>query len=360
MQISKFQITCPTWALPKEEIPIHVKIDKSITKILKNATIHLPDCFKLVDTINLSEYDVQDNKIIITNIGKTSKSEYDYFGITIASKELFDELKKQLPIKIIFTYHDGTSEEHTTHARIFRPLLEIETVPDNIVLTDGLIEQPKFPFSLKFTGFGEIHLRSECRIGGRIVSVGSSVLDEVLQRMLKEGFLPDDNLDSKGVKINDEYIKNLSNQLKNDFLKDEDIQKMLKSGQIDEESANMLYELNKEKQEKLMSIMYKTVEGYLIKIISDILKRNVSDNLQLESETKINASIKIPTTDVTVQFFYKDLIGNVYPPLEQKVQIIDRRENPSGFDVEISLVISKVDESDAYKNVGTMQIGTQH
>lgn len=357
MQVSKFQITCPPWALPREKIPIHVKIDKTITSNIKKVVVDLPDCFELIDTINLIDYDVHDNEIIIKNIGKATKSEFDYFGIIIASKEPFRELKKQIAIKIKFVYNDGTSEKCTTFARIFRPLLEIEKAPDNIILSNESIHKPKLPFSLKFTGFGEIHLRSECEIGGQIVSHGTSVLDEVLQRVLKEGLLTDDP-ENKGVQINEDYITNLSYQLKNDFLKDEDIQRMLKIGQIDEDTACTLYELNKEKQEKLMKIMYKTVEGYLIKIISDILKRNVSNNLQLESETKINTIIKVSTTDVTIRFFYKDLIGNIYQPIEQKIQIINKCENSAGFDVEIPLVITKVDESDAYKKVGAMRIGT--
>lgn len=359
MQISKFEITCPKWALPREEIPIHVKIDKKITGKIKNAVLTVPDCFELTDTINLTEYTIDEKQIIVTNIGKANMSEYDYFGIVIATKEIFEELKKQIPITVKFNFHDGSIEEQTIYARIFRPLLEFEEVPKNITLTDNPNSDVNLPIGLKFTGFGEINLKSECKIDGEIVSSGTSVIDEVLHRLLKEGFFPDEDSENKsGLTINQEYIHRVSNEVKNEFLKDEDIQKMVQNGQINDEAAQLLYELNKEEKEKFMSVFYKTVEGYLIKIISDILKRNISNNLQIESQTKIHTSIKLPVTEVTLRFFYKDILDNEYPPLEQKIQIIDKRENPSGFEVEIPMVITNVDESKAYKNVGTMRIGT--
>lgn len=361
MQVSKFSITCPKWALPREEIPVHVKIDKGVTENIKNTVLTLPDCFELIDTINIYERELKNNQVIVKNIGKANMSEYDYFGIIIATKEPFDELKKQIPIEIQFNLLDGTVEKHITYARIFRPLLEFEDSLKNIVLTDGPKDDVILPISLKFTGFGEINLRSECKIDGKIVSTGTSVIDEVLQRLLKEGFFKDEKSNSQaGLSINEEYIHNVTDEIKKEFLKDDDIRRMLETGQIDEDSAKQLYELNREEQEKLMNIFYKTVEGYLINIISDILKRNVSNNLQLESQTKIHTSIKIPITDVTIRLFYKDVIGNEYPPIEQKIQIVDKRTNPSGFEVEIPMEITKVDESSAYKNVGSMSIGTNH
>ncbi|MEW6042930.1 MAG: hypothetical protein AB1608_01560 [Thermoproteota archaeon] len=359
MQVSKFEVTCPKWALPREEIPIHVKIAKDITSKIEKATIDLPDCFELRDTINLSKFAIFDNRIEVHAIGKARKSEFDYFGIVISTKEPFTELKKEIPIKIKFEYNDGRSDESITYARIFRPLLEFEKAPENIVLTGESIEQSKIPISLKFTGFGEISLRAECTIGGKIVSVGTSVLDEVLRRIISEGIISDEEIKNEtGVHIDSNYIQNLITELKEKFQQDEEVQQMLKDQRITKEMADMLYDLSRENQAKLMNIFYKTVEGYLIKIISDILRRNLSNNLQLETDTKIQTTIKVPSTDVTIRFFYKDVIGNEYAPIEQKIQIIDKRENPSGFDVEIPLVVTKVDESKAYKNVGMMRIGT--
>ena len=347
----------PSWALPKEEIPLHVKIAKEITSKLKNAKIDLPECFELKDTINLTKYKILNRKIIVNSIGKAVKSDYDYFGVIIATSEPFEELKKQIPIEIEFEYNDGTNEKEIAYARIFRPLLEFEKVPENIVLTDNESKELKLPIRMKFTGFGEINIRSECSIEGQIVSVGTSVLNEVLRRIISEGIISEDKDSDNGVIVDQNYVEKIITQLKDKLHTDEDIQRMIHEQQIDKELVNFLYELDKDKKEKFMKTIYKTVEGYLVKIISDILQRNLSNNSQIESQTKIHTQIKLPSTNVTIKFFYKDIIGNEYQPIEKTIAIIDKRKNPSGFDVEIPLEITNVDESDAYKNVGTMKIG---
>lgn len=361
VQISKFDIICPKWALPREDLPIHIKIAKEITPSLKKATIELPDCFELKDTINIDKFEARKDEIDVLLIGKTAKSQYDYFGIIIATKEPFNDLKKEIPIKIQFLFNDGHSEQEVIFARIFRPLLEIETMPENIILNDDSAEQTKIPIGLKFTGFGELSLRTECVIGGKIVSVGTSILDEILKRILDEGLISDEELKAEfGVNVDRKYIEGLLSDFRQKYLKDDEIKQMLEQGKISKEIADIMYNFSHENQEKFMNIFYKTIETYLIKIISDVLRRNVSNNLQLETEAKIQTSIKLPSTDVTIKFFYRDNLGNEYEPIIKTIQIIDKRENPAGFDVEIPVVITRVDESDAYKNVGRMRIGTIH
>ena len=147
-------------------------------------------------------------------------------------------------------------------------------------------------------------------------------------------------------------------QLKEKLKDDKDIQRMIREQQIDKETAEVLYELSREGKEKVMKVLFKTVEGYVTKIVSDILRRNPSDNLQIESQTSIYTRIKLPTTNVTIKLIYRDLLSNEYEPIEKIIQINDKRKNHSGFNVEIPLEITRVDESKAYKNVGTMKIGT--
>lgn len=357
MQMSKFNIHCPTWALPREEIPVHVKINKEITASLKNVKIDLLDYFELKDTINLTNFKTKNGRVIVNNIGKAEKSKFDYFGIIIATKKPFNDLKKEIPINVEFEFNNRQKEKFVHYARIFRPLLEFDKEPGNIVLHDhdGSIT---IPLSLKFTGFGEINLRVECKIGGEIVSVGTSVLDEIFHRIINEGMISVDENDESRVTVNRNYVEGMVLQLKEKFRTDKDIQRMIREQRMDANTAEFLYELAKEEKEKFMNIFFKSVEGYLIKIISDLLKRNLSDNLQIDSQTKIHTSIQLPSTNVAIKIFYKDVIGNEYEPLEKTIKIIDKRESPSGFDVEIPLEIMPPDESKAYKNVGNMKIGT--
>ncbi len=356
MQVHKFRVSCPLWALPREEIPIHVRINKDVTPLLKDVKIDLPRYFKLVDTINLTDHKIKDERITVNAIGKARKSDFDYFGIVIATMGPFTELKKEIPINIEFEYNDGTKENVIQNARVFRPLLAFESIPESIVLSDKDKNLPKIPISLKFTGFGEISLRIECQIAGKIVSVGTSMLDEILRRILNEGIVPVDE-DENTVRVDQGYVENMANQLREKLRTDKDIQQMIREQQISKNDAAFLYELSNEKREKFVGVLFKTVENYLIKIVSDILGRNLSNNLQIESQTKIHTQMQLSSTNVTIKFFYRDLLGNEYEPIEKIVQINDERKNPSGFDVEIPLEVTGVDESKAYKNVGAMTVG---
>ena len=358
MSVSKFDIHCPSWALPREEIPVHVTINKDISSTLKNTKINLSDYFELKDTINLTSFKVDSGQVIVNKIDTAEKSNFDYFGFIIATKKPFTDLKKEIPINIEFEFNDGRKKKLVQYARIFRPLLEFNKDPENIILYDK-DRSIRIPLSLKFTGFGEINLRVECKIGGQIVSVGTSVLDEILHRIINDGIISVNDNEELNVTINRNYVENMVFQLKEKLKTDKDIQRMIREQQLDTNTKELLYELAREDKEKFMNIFFKSVEGYLIKIISDLLKRNIGDNLQIDSPTKIHTSIRLPSTNVEIKIFYKDVIGNEYESLTKTITIIDKRANPIIFDIEIPLEITQVDESNAYKNVGVMKIGTE-
>ena len=94
-------------------------------------------------------------------------------------------------------------------------------------------------------------------------------------------------------------------------------------------------------------------------MVSDMLDRNVSDDLQMES-TSVRPRIKLPTTRIELNLHYEDLAGNQCDPLCWYFEIVDQRKNPSVFDAEITLVIAAVDDGRAFKNVGGMEIRSWH
>jgi len=50
------------------------------------------------------------------------------------------------------------------------------------------------------------------------------------------------------------------------------------------------------------------------------------------------------------------LNGNVYPPLETSLEIVDKRNSNPEIHVVIPIEIEKVDETEAYKDVKEMEI----
>lgn len=356
MQSQTFDVRCPPWALPREEIPLHVKINKQVTLLIKTSKINLPNSLKLLDLINVTDYYVENNNVIINEVGMAQKSEFDYFGIVVATRNLIPDLKKQIPITIEFEFYDGTKEQIIQNVRVFRPKLDLTSIPSNISLLDGNKDSLKIPISLKFAGFGEINIRIECKIEGKIVSVGTSMLDEILHLILNNGFAPMPENNNTEIEVDPNYIESIVKQLKEKFKTDPQIQKMMREQQIDQESIKPMYELTRIEKEKFMKMLFKTVEGYVTEIILDILGRQLSNNLQIDSQTKIHAQIKLPTTDVVIKIFYSDVLNNEYDPIEKTIRITDERKNPVGLNVEIPLEISSIDESKAYKNVKEMQI----
>ena len=198
-------------------------------------------------------------------------------------------------------------------------------------------------------------MRVECTIQGQVVSSGSSMLDEVLRRVVREGVVADDTDRDNAVQIDPEYVERTVSDLKAELDDDEGLHNMLDRLKLDEESAKVLLELGNESRERFIAVIHRTVETHMAQIISDILSRNVSDNLQMES-TSIRTRIKLPMTQVLLKLDYEDRAGNRYDPLEWAVKIIDRRRRPSALDVEIPLAVTDVDDSGAFKNVGGMDI----
>lgn len=355
MQAFKYKVTCPRWALPSEEVPVHVQFDKSLTPLLQSVHVTLHESLAFKNFINLTDYDPDGQTLTINAIGKSTRSEYDYFGFAVATTSPFEELKKMVPIKIKFSYHDGTSETYTEYARIFRPLLELGESPDRITITDNNANRLEMPIALKFSGFGQIKIKAECKIEGRIVSYASSMLTEIIRKIVQDGIVPAKGGSETGVSVNPDYVERTTTQISSLLQSRDELGKILDKLGGDGDYADALREMGQESKEKLVGMFYRTVETYVTQVIAEILDRNVGANLAIEP-TRIHAQINLPVTKVTVRLLYKDLAGNAYPPVVKHVEIVDERKSPAGLGVKIPLSVKSVDESGAYKNVSAMEI----
>lgn len=341
MQIQKFDIRCPRWALPREDVPIHVKMDKNVTPSIRRVVISWPDCLKIKDIINVSKYNIQNGKMAINSIEKAEGSSFDYFGLVVATTDPFDELRRQVPLNIVFWYVNGTSEEHTVPIRVFRPRLEFEQVPNEIILAKN--KDPMLPINLKFSGFGDIVVRAECTIKGKLVSVGDSLLDLTVRRFYDE-FANNTSTDDTFA-TDKENVYRITRDLRN-------LIKTTDNKVLNKEIIELTNSLDAKEREHFMNIFYDTIEGYLLKTLSDFIKQNVGSRTRLESETKIYTEITLPITEVALRFIYKDLVGNEYSTCTKRIKI---KSNIHGsFDVEIPVIIKRVNENEAYTNVSNM------
>ena len=261
-----------------------------------------------------------------------------------------------VPVTMTFFYRDGTSDAITEQVRIFRPLLEIDKSPASITLSNANEGKACIPIALKFSGFGEISIEARCTIEGRIVSVGSSLLDEIVRKILKGGaacIAPDAR---SGATASSDRAGLLVKQIRGMLQASGRISGTAGTLCADSDEARMLRSMDAETKKKIASALYDTVEAYMAEAVADIPGRNMGNNLQI-NPAKIQAMITLPVTRVAIELLYRDLAGNEYEPVRKIVDVIDRRARSGGVAVEIPLTISSVDESSAYKNVRAMKIG---
>lgn len=351
----KLETEIPQWALPREDITLYIKLEKDVefSKII----VTLPDCMELKDTVNVIESNRTENAIEITEIWRSPSTKKDYFGLVIASKEPFNELAIQTEIKIKLIEKNREESDHVAYARIFRPLLEIDQIPDKISLNDT--DQTILPIHLRFKGFGDIAVRIEAGIGGSLVSEGGvSLFDRLFHGLLREGFVDQEYKEktSTGIEINKQVVQQLMDEFKIKLKDKNYVDELLNDKELTKETVEWLKSFNEIEQEKFMSTLYETFEVYVIKKLTDLLSRSLGSNVHLDSGTKIYTEIKAKITTLNLKIFYRDLMGNEYPPLEKSLNIIDNREKNREIRVNIPLEIEKVDELGAYKNVEEMPI----
>ncbi|WOV93606.1 MAG: hypothetical protein R1F52_02975 [Candidatus Nitrosoabyssus spongiisocia] len=349
----KITTEIPTWVLPTEEITFYVKINKNInfTKI----EINIPKCFEVKDFINVYKHTFDENILCVTEIGESKLNPKKYFGVTIASKKPFDELavQKEIKIKMIETNHDET--EALVYVRVFRPYLEIEQIPDYISLND--VEETTLPIHLRFKGFGDISIRIEANIGGELVSEGGrTVIDELVQGFLREGVFETSSKNNPNqVTINKLLLLRELDKFKKRLDDEKFIKELKEDDEITQETIDWLMDLNTLQQDKFMNVLYDTMEGYMIKRITDVFARNIGAYLQIDSGTNIVANLKTKLTSLYITINYEDLVGNLYPPLTGNIEIRDNRKSAQ-LKVNIPIEIEKVYEDEAYKNVRNMRI----
>lgn len=351
MQIAKFDVRCPQWALPKEEVPIQIKIEKTVTDSIAEVVLDIPPGMRLVDTINVADHSESGGKVVVREMGRARLSEYDYFGIVVAASEVFGDLKKELPVKASFHMKNGSTDVLVTPVRIFRPRLEFASVPDSITLTDSKSGDRGIPISLKFSGFGDITLRCRCTVGGRTVSHDSSIMGEMPEALVHDSaprFASDCN-PRQGTEADHGEARPVAGP------KDGPAGGAPSAGRASEEEAAQRRPADPDK-EVFMRHVRRAMSNTMIGALSDIQARTLGENVQLESQTAVAVPAEIPIDELVVEFRYTDLLGNEYAPIRQTIKVSDQRRAGAGASVGIPLAIA-VDESGAYRDAEVVDIG---
>ena len=356
MQVAKFDIRCPQWALPREEVPVQIKIEKTVTDDIVETVLEIPPGMRLVDTINVAEYSELGGRVVVREMGRARLSEYDYFGIVVATRGVFDDLKKELPVKASFHMKNGSTDVVVTPVRIFRPRLEFASVPDSITLADSKSGDRGIPISLKFSGFGDVMLRCRCTVGGRTVSHESSIMGEMLEAFAHDSvprFASDCN-PRPGTEADHGEVWPVTDP-KDSIPLDGPARGAPNTGRTGGEAAARHRPADPDR-EAFMRHVRRAMSNTVIGTLSDIQARTLGENVQLESQMAVVVPAEIPIDELVVEFRYTDVLGNEYGPIKQTIKIRDQRHSKTGVNVSIPLAIA-VDESGAYRDAEVMDAG---
>ena len=346
------------WVLPREDIPINVQIPLYMD--FNEIHIKIPRDFKFVDFFNVEEVNFDGNNVaIIKGIIKAKTHNAPvYFGFIVASREIPEKLKTSKKIFIEIHSNNEIIKKIKLNARIFRPILEVTDIIKKIELNDDQ-KVYKVPMNLKYIGFGDIKLKREGVIRGRIVSQGESLVDEVLRRIYVVVQKDPD------IKTSAETCENRNNvHFADDSIKriTEQIEKKVLEGNIEDVISDMdtsflkRYFKSSEAKKEFLQIVYTKLDDILINFLTEVVDKHPTDNVMLtDSKTDITTKIDSQLEKIIIRVLYKDKLDNIYPAIEIPIEIVDKRVKDTEASINLPMLIKKVEE-EPFMDVAEMKI----
>jgi len=350
------------WALPNEKMPMHVTWSPDV--FFDKIHVKVPPSFKILDVLNVDEARLKEHEAIITRVKSLIEGVPCYFGMIISAPKIFEELKMAKKITVEFLRNEKPFYCLELYGRIFRPRLEVVKPPEEVELTDYL-EKNKLPLNLRYIGFGDIELKIEATIGGKIVSVGESVVYELLRRLWLSDILEKETEEVEKVVDNDRERRKRELWVEPAYISKmaQELQDKIDKGTIPTEvlDAEAIADLKEwlsdlKTKDKFMDIIYKRTQEMLLSLLLDLFDKNPTNNVELKNaKTVIRTKIATPVTKLTLRLLYKDKMGNEYPSIEIPIQVRDTRTEAHGMLIEMPIHIEKW-ENEPFMNVEKMRI----
>jgi hypothetical protein len=346
------------WSLPNEKMPMHVTWSSDV--FFDKIQVKVPPDVVINDVLNVDEVSLKEHEATITKVKIPFEGVPHYFGMVVSAPIIYPELKVARKIEVKFIRGEEVFYCLELYGRIFRPSLEILDYPKEIDITDSGGSN-RLPLSVKYTGFGDIELKIQADIEGKIVSVGESIVYELLRRLWQSDIVKkkrrEESSDLKSKKhqvhLEPSYVQQMAQ-----ILQEKIDQGIFPIEEIDSGAIRDLKEwlTDVRTKDRFMEILYQKTQELLLDLIVDLFEKNPTDNVRLaNTKTVIRTKIKTPVTTVTLKLLYRDNVGNEYPPIEKQIQVRDKRSETGPFIIEIPIHIEKW-EDEPFLNVEKMKI----
>jgi hypothetical protein len=313
------------------------KPEKALSKIV--ATI--PQGYKLHETLNFVNYAFDDAKNTISVDVKDLKSN-NYFGIILKHRGIIEEVEQRDAVIIDFQGAKGISLKTTTlYTRIVRPKLEFMNFPREIVVTNSTNLKNLITLEVLHKGFGTANTTTEVMHSGDFISKSDSLYFKVLKETLERiSRIYEEPLELKGEiePLDDELIRKIAD----DIFKSPTRENL--PFELDKEETELLKEImkDKSKQEEVYRVVYASLRSLVLAALLYYGEKHPLEDIKM-IDGKVVATIKEKTDELLIRIRYFDSAENEYPPIEDKIKVLDRRdpEKQKEFETPINIIWKK-------------------
>lgn len=323
------------WALPRENIPLHLTWDPSVS--YDNIRIDIPPDIALNEFFNVDSYTQKNNQYLITKL-KTR----NFFGFVVASKDITKEPHIRRKISITFILDDTEIFSHDFIANIYRPFVSFVDSPKTVIITEESKEPPRI--SLKVSGFGRIEIRNEVSTGGEFIARAEPLYRAIIRRMIST-FRLDEETEKreKGITINPIFLQNTAKE----YI--ERIRKRDFPLKIETEVLEDFQEWvgNEENRAKVMELISRNIESHLVDSLLFYFEKYPEYNVQMPQGNPVML-IEHATRQIRLRFRYRDAMMNEYEPIEVQIGVDDKRRDrkqPLELPLDIKWILETIDPS---------------
>ncbi|OLS19820.1 MAG: hypothetical protein HeimC3_43490 [Candidatus Heimdallarchaeota archaeon LC_3] len=330
----------PKWAIPTEEIPVYVEWNRDIT--WDQLLIKFPKDIHILEVSNVENFEV-DFKTNICKIDKVFSAidnSINFYIVALVTSSVTEAVQRQEKIEFLI-YNKGVLLDQTfDHLRIFRPKLEIFTIPNTQIVIIDKGSKGKFPIGLKLFGFGDVRFKFDFITEGIVTTSLGNIKESLLRKFLKYLHDVGPTMNSKINSVdnsNDKIKKETSLELHPNLLEEiiSEAKNILQADDInldiditESEWKQVIEPLNLI-EDDLLSIF----KNFLYDLLTDTKRKYPGETL--ENQTPIiaveNPDIFVNTKSLKIQAKYLDVLDNEYKSNVIEIPVMDERKNKKTF-----------------------------
>ena len=319
------------WALPKEEIPVHLMWNPTLH--FDHIQILLPPDMTIKEFYNVESFEKLNSEIKVRKLYTPN-----FFGFVVATNEQTKQSHEQKEIAINFLADSKIQQSRVLVANIYRPKLSVIEQPETVVLKDDSKLNELVTISLGLLGFGRMEIIEEVEIGGKFQPNVEPLFQEMTRRLTSTFRSEISSLEKrKKIKINPEFVK----QTTQAFIES------IRSGAVPLKMNNAdIEDLKKWMQDdsnydKIVKVVSENLENILIDSLLYYFNRYPTEGVAI-SGGSLSVIIQSADENLKLRFKYKDSLHNEYEPVLVEIAVKDSRTKNRDKELKIPINIKWV------------------